>query len=80
MNKLKSQPRTVYTYGVYGIMEWQALIPTLDCMVRVPFTGGSLTGYGVRPATFSTDNAVLAHFIEASRYFRTGRIRKLSQR
>ena len=33
------------TYGVSGMMEWNALIPAGRTTVRVHFTGGTMTGY-----------------------------------
>lgn len=62
------------TYGVYGIMEWQALIPAGRCTVRVHFTGGMMSGYGVTPATFSTANKALRQIIEQSDYYRNSKI------
>jgi len=67
------------TYGVTGMMEWVALIPTRSNMLRVRFTGGSLSGYGVTPATFTTENEVVMRMIEESRFFLQGRIRLLSK-
>ena len=63
------------TYGVMGMMEWIALIPTANNTVRVRFSGGSLSGYGVTPATFTTSNPVLIKMIEGSSYFRSGKIK-----
>ena len=40
------------TYGVSGYMEWVALIECGKATVKVHFSGGSLTGYGVTPAEF----------------------------
>ena len=65
------------TYGVTGIMEWVALIPTRQNLVKVRFRGGSLSGYGVTPATFTTENPVIMRMIEESSYFRRGKIRLL---
>lgn len=56
------------------MMEWVALIPTRSNMLRVRFTGGTLSGYGVTPATFTTSNAAVAHLIEKSYYFKAGKI------
>lgn len=66
------------TFGAYGMMEWMAQIPTPSGPVSVSFTGGAVTGYGVRPATFSTDNEVLIHFIEMSPQMKAGRIVRLN--
>lgn len=57
------------------MMEWVALIPTPCNMMRIRFSGGSLSGYGVTPATYSTDNPAIQHLIENSDFFRSGRIR-----
>ncbi|MDE5806666.1 MAG: hypothetical protein K2H76_01000 [Muribaculaceae bacterium] len=67
------------TYGVSGMMEWVALIPTGRNIVRVRFSGGSLTGYGVAPATFRTTNPVVMDVIEKSSYFKRGKIRLLKK-
>lgn len=62
------------TYAVKGLMEFQALIPAGRSVIRVPFTGGSLSGYGVTPATFTTSDPAMQHLIELSADFRRGRI------
>ncbi|MDE7160587.1 MAG: hypothetical protein K2O24_07080 [Muribaculaceae bacterium] len=62
------------TYAIKGLMEFQALIPAGRSSIRIPFTGGSMSGYGVTPATFSTADPGLQHLIEASPDFRRGRI------
>lgn len=67
------------TYGVSGMMEWIALIPAGQNIVRVRFSGGSLSGYGVTPATFTTANPVVMRLIEESGYFRRGKIRLLNK-
>ncbi|MDE6026917.1 MAG: hypothetical protein K2G23_02465 [Muribaculaceae bacterium] len=67
------------TYGVSGMMEWVALIPSGRNIVRVRFSGGSLTGYGVAPATFRTTNPVVMDVIERSSYFKRGKIRLIKK-
>lgn len=62
------------TYGVKGMMEWQALIQAGKASVHVSFTGGGLTSYGVTPAEYSTNNPVMQRIIENSDYFKSGRI------
>lgn len=62
------------TYAIRGLMEFQALIPAGRSTVRIPFTGGALSGYGVTPATYRTSDPALQHLIEASPDFRKGRI------
>ncbi len=67
------------TYGV-KLMEWHALIPAGNGTVRVTFSGGSYSGFGQRPATFSTDNPVMMRLIEDSPYYRSGFIFKVKSR
>ncbi len=55
-------------------MEWNALIPVEKCTVRVHFSGGTITGYGITPATFTTSNPAVCYIIENSRWFREKRI------
>lgn len=62
------------TYGVHGYMEWQALIRCGKATVTVHFSGGSLTGYGVTPAEFTTENPMTQAIIENSDYFKKGKI------
>lgn len=62
------------TYGVNGMIEWNALIPAGRTTLRVHFKGGSVTGYGVSPAIFTTDNPAVIHIIEHSHWFRDRKI------
>ena len=55
-------------------MEWQALIRCGKATVTVHFSGGSLTGYGVTPAEFTTENPMTQAIIENSDYFKKGKI------
>ncbi len=64
----------IKTYAIKGLMEFQALIPAGRSRIRIPFTGGALSGYGVTPATFRTSDPSLQHLIEASPDFRRGRL------
>lgn len=69
-------PRTV-TYGVRGLVEWQAEIPMGYRKLNVTFSGGIPGGYNRTPATFTTSDPVLQRLIEQSHWFRKGRIIKL---
>jgi hypothetical protein len=62
------------TYGVSGYMEWVALIECGKATVKVHFSGGSLTGYGVTPAEFTTQNPMTQAIIENSKDFKSGKI------
>lgn len=61
-------------YGVYGLTEWEALLPVGKAAVRIHFKGGSLSALGVVPATFSTACPALQELIQKSEHFRSGRI------
>lgn len=63
------------TYAIYGLMEYLARIPVGGTTVDVHFTGGQLSGFGIRPATYSTDDPVMQRLIERSRDYRSKRIR-----
>ena len=62
------------TYGVSGYMEWVALIECGKATVKVHFSGGSLTGYGVTPSEFTTQNPMTQAIIENSKEFKSGKI------
>ena len=62
------------TYGVSGYMELVALIECGKATVKVHFSGGSLTGYGVTPAEFTTQNPMTQAIIENSKEVKSGKI------
>ncbi len=62
------------TYAIRGYLEYEALIPVGSGKVRIHFDGGSLTGYGSTPATFSTCDRVLQTIIEKSELWKSGKI------
>lgn len=64
-------------YGVWGLMELNAVIPAGRGTLHVHFTGGSVTGFGVVPAKFATSDPLVIHLIENSEYFRSGKIRRV---
>lgn len=61
-------------YGAAGYMDYVVLLPVGAGKVRVHFTGGALTAYGVTPAEFTTDSPFIQRVIENSHYFKDGRI------
>lgn len=61
-------------YGVKGMMEWIASIPCGKAIVTVPFTGGSLSGYGIVPAQYMTENPFMQAVVENSDYYKNGKI------
>ena len=61
---LKQTTMATKTYGIKGLMEWVALI-------RV---GGSMSAFGVVPATYTTSDKVMQHIIEKSDYYAKGKI------
>ena len=65
----------VKTYGIEGLLEWHGLIESHGVNMKVDFTNGSVTAYGVAPATFTTKNELTQHIIENSQKFKDGRIR-----
>ncbi|MCM1376940.1 MAG: hypothetical protein NC097_04795 [Clostridium sp.] len=69
---------TTKTYGVYGMLEWHALIPAGRMTLSLVFTDGKVSGYGVIPARYQTSDPVIQSAIEASGHFRNGKIRLLN--
>lgn len=66
------------TYGVTGMMEYQAVIKIGRSQMKVLFTDGSATGYGMNPAMYTTDNLIVQKAIENSDQFKRGRIHIVS--
>lgn len=62
------------TYGVPRLVDWGAQIKAGGATVRVHFTGGALTAYGVTPAEYTTEDPFIQRVIEQSSHFRAGRI------
>lgn len=62
------------TYGAPRLVDWVAQIKAGAATVRVHFTGGALTQYGVTPAEYTTANTFIQKVIEQSSYFKEGRI------
>jgi len=63
------------TYGVEGLIDWQANIKAGKATLVITFTGGGLTSYGVTPAQYTTENALYQRIIENSKEFASGRIK-----
>lgn len=62
------------TYGAPRLVDWVAQIKAGAATVRVHFTGGALTSYGVTPAEYTTDSPFIQKVIEQSKYYKEGRI------
>lgn len=63
------------TYGIHGLLEWHGTIHSNGLKMRVDFTNGSTTAYGVAPATFVTKDELTQNIIEHSEEFKSGRIK-----
>ncbi len=62
------------TYGVIGMMEYQAIIKIGRATLKVMFTDGSITALGQNPAQYTTADFLVQHAIENSSDFKRGRI------
>ena len=67
--------KTKKTYGIAGLLEWHGIVESNGVQMRVPFTNGSTTAFGVAPATYTTADELTQHIIEDSEQFKKGRIR-----
>ena len=65
-------------YGVYGMMEYQAIIKIGRATLKVMFTDGSITAMGQNPAQYTTSDFIVQHAIENSSDFKKGRIHVVS--
>lgn len=63
------------TYGINGLLEWHGLVECHGVKMKVDFTNGSVSAYGVAPATFTTEDALTQHIIESSEQYTNGRIK-----
>lgn len=63
------------TYGVDGMMEYQAIITVGKAKMKVHFSDGFVTAMGITPATFTTDNLIVQRAIEQSSDYKRGRIK-----
>ena len=62
------------TYGVSGMMEYQAVVKVGKKNVSINFSDGSISAMGTNPATYTTDNIIMQNAIESSYEFKRGRI------
>lgn len=62
------------TYISPGLLDWHLRVCVGKATVNVHFSGGHLGPNGMKPASFSTDQAALQKIIEESPQFRRGRI------
>ena len=65
----------IKTYGINGLLEWHGIVQSGSVKMKVDFTNGSVTAYGVAPATFTTKHELTQHIIENSDMFKSGRIK-----
>ena len=63
------------TYGINGLLEWHGSIKSGDIKMKVSFTNGGVTAWGVAPATFTTSDELTQHIIEHSEQFIDGKIK-----
>lgn len=63
------------TYGMEGLLEWHGSVNCGGVRMKVAFTNGSATAWGVAPATFTTEDELTQHIMENSDLFKDGRIK-----
>ena len=70
----------IKTYGIYGLLEWHGVVKAGSATMKVSFTNGTTTAYGVSPATYITKDEATQFVIENSDKFKSGRIKLISKR
>lgn len=58
-----------------GLLEWHGSVNCGGVKMKVAFTNGSATAWGVSPATFTTEDELTQHIMEHSDMFKDGRIK-----
>ena len=64
----------IKTYGINGLLEWHGTLHTGNTRMNVSFRGGTVTGYGVAPAMFTTKDEFTQYVIENSEQYKKKRI------
>ena len=77
-NQTTKMKKKRITYGVYGMMEYQAIIKIGRATLKVMFTDGSITAMGQNPAQYTTSDFIVQHAIENSSDFKKGHIHVVS--
>lgn len=67
------------TYGMNGLLEWHGAVHSNGIKMKVDFTNGTVTAYGVAPATFITKSKLTQAIMENSDEFKSGRIKLISK-
>lgn len=66
------------TYAIYGLVEY-TLTLRVGCLLHpITFTGGRQSGFGTAPATFSTADPLVQHYLERTPAFTSGRITRIN--
>lgn len=66
-------------YGAYNMTEWEMLLPVAGRIMKIPFSGGTISGTGVRPAAFTTQNEIIQFALESSLHFKSGRVQLIDE-
>lgn len=80
MKSTKKNPPQSVTYAIYGMMEYVMSVKILGHYQNLHFSGGCMSGYGVRPATYTTSDELMQNLIEQTDTFRSGKIKRLNYR
>lgn len=66
-------------YGAYNMTEWEILLPVAGRIMKIPFSGGTISGTGIRPAAFTTQNEIIQFALENSLHFKSGRMQLIDE-
>lgn len=65
----------IVKYGINGVVERTIAIKLGNAVMNITFSGGVMDSAGVRPATYTTNNALEQAMIERHSDFKTGAIK-----
>lgn len=59
--------------------EWKIILPVAGRIINIYFEGGTDSGTGIRPATFTTRNEIIQFALENSLHFKSGRVQLIDE-
>ena len=66
------------TYIAKGLLDFRMSVEVGGAIIRILFSGGSMSANGVIPSRYSTDNPALQKIIEGSQQYKSGRVQLLN--
>lgn len=59
--------------------EWKIILPVAGRIINIYFEGGTDSGTGILPATFTTRNEIIQFALENNLHFKSGRVQLIDE-